>query len=1028
MWAPGSPASVGVQTVAEMGNSSSLTSDLSTAQTAGTVLQYLTGSGADQQTVNITVDSGHAYVSFMTMLAPSPDWFTGFQDLSLCRGGNWVDAITITVQPWDAGTDCGTTFTSANCAGGTTNGSSAVPVYEITPTTTTSAGVFVNNNAVLPMATITFTRRTYNVVSETPGMRPVACAGGQRYNMQVQSLWTGARHPADYPSNAHFSPIVVASHNTTYQMWAPGSPASVGVQTVAEMGNSSSLTSDLSTAQTAGTVLQYLTGSGADQQTVNITVDSGHAYVSFMTMLAPSPDWFTGFQDLSLCRGGNWVDAITITVQPWDAGTDCGTTFTSANCAGGTTNGSSAVPVYEITPTTTTSAGVFVNNNAVLPMATIALTRVPGHCDCIGVSHPDAVTYGADYGARCAAWNSRKCGEYLPNQTLDATCCASFCYVNPNCSTAVPDPTGSGLFVSYAATNCTNDTQLEASCPWVGAPMNSVVDWAQQPYDPCSCGNVSHPDTARYGAGFGNQCKAWDLDYCSLNYPGVTPGQFCCNSWCYVTSPACPVASTREMGLYYSYHPCTSFNSTCPWIGVPTGAAVNWHDFLTRSVLNEVTTSPETLKAAMPGITVTKKFDLASNTRAVAVINTTLDPMYSLQQNIWYKRPFMMNFPKEASVAIALVGEATETTLWNVTNNPLQISRFQTEVLKVLLYTSEGVPVIDKPFSFEKQVWNTNWVTFLRFPTEGGEARSVLAEGGSVYYGSQGLPYWNVSAVGASTFVGGCFGCCPNAGMFLAGYTSEGVVTYPSLDTAMSRCDVLPDCYGVTLDFSSGTNVYTNRAGTVLTASPKDEVSWVKSECQGTNSPNALQTTFYPLDRASISHVVLSFQGTALALGNELWVTLPPGFTLGRCAPHGNSLCDTQVMLATTDGVAVPHTLLVADVQGSTRLQFAFGANYTLNKHMQIKLNNVMLPNHCEDASYRMDAMYCVLNAWGTRYCYDPIKTWVSTYNTNMDPDGVAQGCSLCNACRPGVYDMWECNHNGIEFATEAKPPGTCVI
>ena len=74
------------------------------------------------------------------------------------------------------------------------------------------------------------------------------------------------------------------------------------------------------------------------------------------------------------------------------------------------------------------------------------------------------------------------------------------------------------------------------------------------------------------------------------------------------------------------------------------------------------------------------------------------------------------------------------------------------------------------------------------------------------------------------------------------------------------------------------------------------------------------------------------------------------------------------VMLATTDGVAVPHTLLVADVQGSTRLQFAFGANYTLNKHMQIKLNNVMLPNHCEDASYRMDAMYCVLNAWGTRY------------------------------------------------------------
>ena len=52
---------------------------------------------------------------------------------------------------------------------------------------------------------------------------------------EFSSLWTKERHPDDYPSNAHFSPLVFASHSEKYQMWANGALASPGVKEVAEV-------------------------------------------------------------------------------------------------------------------------------------------------------------------------------------------------------------------------------------------------------------------------------------------------------------------------------------------------------------------------------------------------------------------------------------------------------------------------------------------------------------------------------------------------------------------------------------------------------------------------------------------------------------------------------------------------------------------------------------------------------------------------------------------------------------------------
>jgi len=52
---------------------------------------------------------------------------------------------------------------------------------------------------------------------------------------EFENKWTPETHPTDYPTDAHWSPIILASHSNEYQMWSLGSIASRGVQEVAEV-------------------------------------------------------------------------------------------------------------------------------------------------------------------------------------------------------------------------------------------------------------------------------------------------------------------------------------------------------------------------------------------------------------------------------------------------------------------------------------------------------------------------------------------------------------------------------------------------------------------------------------------------------------------------------------------------------------------------------------------------------------------------------------------------------------------------
>ncbi|XP_026284618.1 uncharacterized protein LOC113210724 [Frankliniella occidentalis] len=71
-------------------------------------------SGAGWTQAEFFVDGNHSRVSLMSRIVPSPDWFVGIDSFDLCVDGGWIDTITIEVDPLDAGTDNGFTFTAPN--------------------------------------------------------------------------------------------------------------------------------------------------------------------------------------------------------------------------------------------------------------------------------------------------------------------------------------------------------------------------------------------------------------------------------------------------------------------------------------------------------------------------------------------------------------------------------------------------------------------------------------------------------------------------------------------------------------------------------------------------------------------------------------------------------------------------------------------------------------------------------------------------------------------------------------------------
>ena len=100
---------------------------------------------------------------------------------------------------------------------------------------------------------------------------------------------------------------------------------------MAETGSTSTLRSELTVNPTVQSVAigAGINRSGSD--TLDITASRSNDLMSLVTMLAPSPDWFVGFSAVPLYVDGAWITRTVLDLGAYDAGTDSGVAFTSAN-------------------------------------------------------------------------------------------------------------------------------------------------------------------------------------------------------------------------------------------------------------------------------------------------------------------------------------------------------------------------------------------------------------------------------------------------------------------------------------------------------------------------------------------------------------------------------------------------------------------------------------------------------------------------------------------------------------------------
>lgn len=139
--------------MAELGATTPLDNEINQRITTGEGLHLYIGnnlgSGVGQIEQLVTVDKNHTAVTLATMLAPSPDWYLAVVNINLFEDDAFVNSKSVVAYVYDAGTDDGTTYNSANA---NTYPRRAISYFVSAP--------LGNDTVVSPaIATVTFTKQ-----------------------------------------------------------------------------------------------------------------------------------------------------------------------------------------------------------------------------------------------------------------------------------------------------------------------------------------------------------------------------------------------------------------------------------------------------------------------------------------------------------------------------------------------------------------------------------------------------------------------------------------------------------------------------------------------------------------------------------------------------------------------------------------------------------------------------------------------------------------------------------------------------
>lgn len=190
-----------------------------------------------------------------------------------------------------------------------------------------------------------------------------------RYTIEITGKWSLPDFTV--PSGVHFTNFAGIVHKNNTSLWQENMFASTGIENVAETGNTSILLLEIDSIirEKKAISLIYFTPPGpVSTKTASVYCNSEFSFISFISMIAPSPDWFIGVSNINLYKNENWVNDTIIPLFVHDAGTEEGDVFGY--------NNPSTSPQQSIKLLTTEKGSVLANGNAYLkPIATFRLKK-----------------------------------------------------------------------------------------------------------------------------------------------------------------------------------------------------------------------------------------------------------------------------------------------------------------------------------------------------------------------------------------------------------------------------------------------------------------------------------------------------------------------------------------------------------------------------------------------------------------------------------------------------------------------------
>ena len=162
------------------------------------------------------------------------------------------------------------------------------------------------------------------------------CGTSAFYRVVFTSIWSAETHGGGsqpFPANGHYSRPVGATHTQDARFWEPGTLASTGIERMAEGGNTTTISNEFAASSEVENIFVSDVGLAPSpgSLTLYFCISRERPAVTLVSMIAPSPDWFVGVSALNLLDGDTFEASKTYDLLAYDAGTDDGVTFTSAD-------------------------------------------------------------------------------------------------------------------------------------------------------------------------------------------------------------------------------------------------------------------------------------------------------------------------------------------------------------------------------------------------------------------------------------------------------------------------------------------------------------------------------------------------------------------------------------------------------------------------------------------------------------------------------------------------------------------------